>query len=191
MVSSSTSEERTSQSGYANSSNGRTLDKSRGYNKDFKSGTGADKNDYRNRNGEKREYKGQNNTEKREFKRRDGNDRPNYNKYNKDDDYSQSRDSRSGNNHGKDYRSRGNDSKGGMASQKETKIKEQQPDKLDIVKRLEKEKKAMQKKTEASNKKAKGANARPQVKVKRTNNIDWTREYENDSFDDDDIYYMF
>jgi hypothetical protein len=112
-----------------------------------------------------------------------------------EDDYGQ-RNSRSGNNHGKnsynnskDY-GRNGDSRG-SSSQKDTKIKEQQPDKLDIVKRLEKEKKVMQKKSEANNKKAKAANARPQVKVKRTNNIDWTKEYENDSFDDDDTTYTY
>jgi len=195
VVSSSTSEERTSRGSYTNTNNGpRQEYKPRGYNKDFKSGTGADKKDYRNNNGEKREYRGQNNTERKDYKKRDGNDRPNYNnnRFNKDDDdYGQSRGSRSGNNHGKDFRSRGNDSKGGMASLKETKVKEKQPDKLDIVMRLEKEKKAMQKKTEANNKKAKAANARPQVKVKRTNNIDWTKEYENDSFDNDDMFYTF
>jgi hypothetical protein len=231
VVSSSTSEERTSRGSYTNTNNGgRQEYKSRGYNKDFKSGTGADKKDYRNNNGEKREYRGQNqnNTERKDFKKRDGSDRPNYNndrpnynndrpnynndrpnynndrpsynnnrsnnnnnRYNKDDDYSQSRNSRSGNNHGKDFRSRNNDSKGGMASQKDTKVREQQPDKVDIVKRLEKEKKVMQKKNDANNKKAKAANARPQVKVKRTNNIDWTKEYENDSFDDDDMFYTF
>lgn len=193
MVSSSTSEERTSRGSYTNTSNGgRQEYKPRGYNKDFKSGTGADKKDYKNNNGEKREYRGQNNTERKDFKKRDGSERPNYNnRYNKDDDYSQSRNSRSGNNHGKDFKSRSNDSKGGMGSQKDTKVREQQPDKLDIVKRLEKEKKVMQKKTEANNKKAKAANARPQVKVKRTNNIDWTKEYENDSFEDDDMFYTF
>ena len=55
--------------------------------------------------------------------------------------------------------------------------------------RLEKEKKAMQKKSKDNKKK--NQQARPQVRVKRTNNIDWTKEYENDSFDDDDMYYTF
>ena len=70
------------------------------------------------------------------------------------------------------------------------KLKEQQPDKMEVVKRLEKEKKAMQKKNQDSSKK-RNQQARPQVRIKRTNNIDWTREYENDSFDDDDMYYSF
>lgn len=76
------------------------------------------------------------------------------------------------------------------APAKETKVKEQQPDKFEIINRLEKEKKVMKKKTD-SNRKAKAQNARPQVKVKRTNNIDWTKEYENDSFDDDDTFYDY
>ena len=29
--------------------------------------------------------------------------------------------------------------------------------------------------------------ARMQTRPKRTNNIDWTREYENGSYDDDDL----
>lgn len=193
VVSSSTSEERTSQGYNGNRNNGgRQEYKPRSYNKDYKSGTDTEKKDYRNsNNGEKKDYRSNYNTERKDYKKRDGNDKPyNNNRYNKDDDYGQSRNSRAGNNHGKDYKTRNNDSRGGTAQQKETKVREQQPDKVDIVKRLEKEKKVMQKKTEAS-KKAKGANARPQVKVKRTNNIDWTKEYENDSFDDDDMFYTY
>ena len=73
-------------------------------------------------------------------------------------------------------------------SSKESKVKEQQPDKMEIVKRLEREKKAVMRK-ENDNRKAK--TAKPQMKPKRANNIDWTREYENDSYDDDefDMYY--
>jgi hypothetical protein len=77
-------------------------------------------------------------------------------------------------------------------SSKDSKAKEQQPDKFEIVKRLEKEKKAMQKKSEENSRKSK--NEKPQtrqVKQKRANNIDWTKEYENDSYDDDDISYMY
>ncbi|RDU24259.1 hypothetical protein [Anaerosacchariphilus polymeriproducens] len=74
---------------------------------------------------------------------------------------------------------------------KETKVKEQQPDKFEIINRLEKEKKVMKKKIDSNNRKAKSQNARPQVKLKRTNNIDWTKEYENDSFDDDDSFYNY
>jgi hypothetical protein len=190
VVSSSTSEERTSRGYNGNRGNGGRQDyKPRSYNKDNRAGTDTDKKDYRsNNNGEKRDFRNQNNVERKDFRKRDGSQRPYNNRYNKNDDYGQSR---SGNNHGKNYKGRSSDSRGSTASQKETKIKEQQPDKMDIVKRLEKEKKVMQKKNEANNKKAKGANARPQVKVKRTNNIDWTKEYENDSFDDDDMFYTF
>lgn len=70
------------------------------------------------------------------------------------------------------------------SSQKDSK-KEQQPDKIEIMNRIEKEKKAIQKK-QAENRK----NNRPvrqQAKPKRSNNIDWTREYENGSYDDDDL----
>lgn len=75
------------------------------------------------------------------------------------------------------------------AKDKDSRNKEQQPDKMEVVKRLEKEKKAVQKKSKDNRKK--NQQARPQVRVKRTNNIDWTKEYENDSFDDDDMYYSF
>ncbi len=79
-----------------------------------------------------------------------------------------------------------------QAAKEVAKIKEQQPDKMDVVKRLEKEKKAIQKKSnnQNSNKNKAGA-GRVQRPVKRSNNIDWTREYENDSYDDDDISYMY
>lgn len=69
------------------------------------------------------------------------------------------------------------------------KIKDIQPDKADIAKRFEKEKKVMQKKKQDSKKNHQ--TQRPQMKAKRTNNIDWTREYENDSYDDDDMSYYY
>ncbi len=68
---------------------------------------------------------------------------------------------------------------------KDARFKEQQPDKIDIINRLEKEKKAMQKKEEE--KKKNSRSARAVSKPKRSNNIDWTREYENDSYDDDEM----
>lgn len=67
---------------------------------------------------------------------------------------------------------------------RDNKIKEQQPDKIEIMNRIEKEKKAMQKK-QAERRNARSV--RPQARPKRTNNIDWTREYENGSYDDDDL----
>lgn len=67
---------------------------------------------------------------------------------------------------------------------KDNKVKEQQPDKIEIINRIEKEKKAMKKK-QADRKNAKPA--RMQSRPKRSNNIDWTREYENGSYDDDDL----
>lgn len=81
-------------------------------------------------------------------------------------------------------------SKPRVATDKEGKVKEQQPDKIDIINRLEKEKKAMQKKETLKKKDSKASKVLP--KVKRSNNIDWTKEYENDSFDDDDMdFYKF
>ena len=68
--------------------------------------------------------------------------------------------------------------------QKDTKPKEQQTDKAEIKNRLEKEKKAMKKK-QASQKD--NRSAKHQTRPKRSGNIDWTREYENDSYDDDDL----
>ena len=53
----------------------------------------------------------------------------------------------------------------------------------------EKEKKIMQKKKQDNKKN--NQSQRHQVKVKRSNNIDWTREYENDSYDDDDMSYYY
>lgn len=70
------------------------------------------------------------------------------------------------------------------ASSKDNKPKEQQSDKFDIINRLEKEKKAMKKK-QAEKKEQKPA--KHQIKPKRSGNIDWTRAYENDSYDDDDL----
>ena len=91
--------------------------------------------------------------------------------------------------------SRGNDrrsQKSQQLSRENAKLKEQQPDKMEVVKRLEKEKKAMQKKNNNQNNgKGKGNTGRVQRPVKRSNNIDWTREYENDSYDDDDMSYLY
>ena len=70
---------------------------------------------------------------------------------------------------------------------KTDKPKEQQPDKIDIINRLEKEKKAMKKKREEKKEKP----VKHQVRPKRSGNVDWTREYENDSYDDDDLDMYF
>ena len=67
----------------------------------------------------------------------------------------------------------------------ESKPKEQPSDKMEIKSRLEKEKKAMKKKQSDNRDQKKPA--KHQVKPKRSGNIDWTREYENDSYDDDDL----
>ena len=67
----------------------------------------------------------------------------------------------------------------------DTKPKEQQPDKFEIINRLEKEKKAMKKKHTES--RGDQRPAKHTARPKRSGNIDWTREYENDSYDDDDL----
>lgn len=67
----------------------------------------------------------------------------------------------------------------------DNKPKEQQSDKFEIMNRIEKEKKAMKKKHTDS--KGDSRPARHAVKPKRIGNIDWTKEYENDSYDDDDL----
>ncbi len=72
-----------------------------------------------------------------------------------------------------------------QAPSKDNKVKEQQPDKIEIINRIEKEKKAIQKK-QAERKNNKPVKQQ-QSKPKRTNNIDWTKEYENGSYDDDDL----
>lgn len=67
----------------------------------------------------------------------------------------------------------------------DSKPKEQPSDKIEIMNRLEKEKKAMKKKhTESRNDQRP---AKHTARPKRSGNIDWTREYENDSYDDDDL----
>ncbi|MBQ2981379.1 MAG: hypothetical protein IJD58_04540 [Lachnospiraceae bacterium] len=67
----------------------------------------------------------------------------------------------------------------------DSKPKEQQPDKFEIINRIEKEKKAMKKKHTES--RGDQRPAKHTARPKRSGNIDWTREYENDSYDDDDL----
>ncbi len=70
--------------------------------------------------------------------------------------------------------------------QKDNKSKEVQTDKMEIQSRLEKEKKAMKKKQDEARKNSQKA-PKQKVKPKRAGNIDWTRAYENDEYDDDDL----
>ena len=70
----------------------------------------------------------------------------------------------------------------------DAKPKEQQTEKIEIINRLEKEKKVIQKKSEIK-KEVKAPKV--QAKPKRVNNIDWTKEYENGSYDDDDLDMYF
>lgn len=194
VVSSSTSEERTSQ-GYRGNN---------GERRQYKPGNSGSENN-RTYNESRQDSRTGSNVKNRDFRNSEGDSRP-PRRFNKDSDYNQSKDNRSGNNHGKDFKRSYNNSKDFSgrndeargdgrsgsrtnAQKKDGKVREQQPEKVDIVKRLEKEKKVMKKKSAANNHKEK--NARPQVKIKRTNNIDWTKEYENDSFDDDDAFFMY
>lgn len=68
-----------------------------------------------------------------------------------------------------------------------SKEKVSQPDKVEIINRIEKEKKAMQKKMADRKNGSKNKANRPAARPKRTGNIDWTKAYENDSYDDDDF----
>ncbi len=105
------------------------------------------------------------------------------NGYNKDKDYD------SDNKYGKGYSS-GKDQRMGdsRARTSQSKEKEQQPDKFETIRRLEREKKAVLKKSQESDKKSEKLN-RPQVKHRRTSNIDWTKGYANGRYGDDDEDY--
>lgn len=69
---------------------------------------------------------------------------------------------------------------------KENKPAVSQPDKTKTQLRLEKEQKTIKKKKDYSTKKKESS--RPQPKVKRANNINYTREYMNGAFDDYEDY---
>ncbi|QHQ60811.1 hypothetical protein Ana3638_08555 [Anaerocolumna sedimenticola] len=103
--------------------------------------------------------------------------------YNKDNDYDNDNKYGKGYSSGKDQRM--GDSRSRTSPNKE---KEQQPDKFETIKRLEREKKAIQKKSQEINKKSERPN-KPQLKHRRTNNIDWTKGYANGRYGDDDEDY--
>ena len=67
-----------------------------------------------------------------------------------------------------------------------SRIREQQTDKLIIMKKLEKEQKAMKKKSEE---KKRSQSSRPMPKQKRSKNINYTRQYENGMFEDYEDWY--
>ena len=71
------------------------------------------------------------------------------------------------------------------------KNKELQTEKVELTNRFEKEKKVVSKKKSENTKKVKSNTAKQATRVKRTGNIDWTKEYENDSYDTDDTYYDY
>ena len=103
--------------------------------------------------------------------------------YNKDKDYDSDKMYGKGYSSGKDQRM--GDSRSRSSQNKE---KEQQPDKFETIKRLEREKKAIQKKSQEINKKSERP-SKPQIKHRRTNNIDWTKGYANGRYGDDDEDY--
>lgn len=164
------------------------------------------KADYKpRRNDENRDYKPRTNRDNKEANS-SGSRGKNYQERNSKGKDFQKRDFKSdagkyrqNSNQGRDFKNSYRDSgknegfrsKSSSGADKEVKTKEQQPDKMEIINRLEREKKAMKKKTDINNRKTKPQNARPQMKVKRTNNIDWTKEYENDSYDNDDSFYDY
>lgn len=96
--------------------------------------------------------------------------------YNKDKDYD--KDSKFGEKH------RGSESKAKSVS----KEKEQQPDKIETIKRLERERKALLKKSMEEERKSDKPN-KPMIKHKRTSNIDWTKGYNMGLYGDDDEDY--
>ena len=72
------------------------------------------------------------------------------------------------------------------------KSSEAQLDKAELTNRWEREKeKRLEKQKIEKDREMRGVNAKHTMRKKRQNNIDWTREYENDSFEDDDAYYNY
>lgn len=64
-----------------------------------------------------------------------------------------------------------------------SKEKEAQPSKMDTIKRLEKEKKAMQRKKQEKEQDKRG-NGRPQIKERRMKHTDWKRIYESGDYEE-------
>ncbi|TCT16715.1 hypothetical protein EDC18_10110 [Natranaerovirga pectinivora] len=68
-------------------------------------------------------------------------------------------------------------------------IKETQPDKLEKIKRFEKEKKAMQKKQEGATSRNIAKTAAKNGSKQKRNNKNWTKVYEDDLVDEYDLDY--
>ncbi len=123
-------------------------------------------------NGERPRRDGKDGRENREFRRDNGRYQNSFKPKDKDEEY---------------------DSKPRMSKPRRTeknddlaRIKEQQPDKIIIMKKLEKEQKAMKKKSEE---KKRTQSSRPMPKQKRSKNINYTRQYENGMYEDYDDWY--
>jgi hypothetical protein len=133
------------------------------YNKDSKPGGGKDARDQKPSGYRSRDQKGSG--------------------YNKDKDLDSDNKYGKGYGGGKDQRM--GDSRAKTAQSKE---KEQQPDKLETIKRLEKEKKVLQKKSQENDRNTEKP-SKPAIKHRRTNTIDWTKGYANGLYGDDDEDY--
>lgn len=96
------------------------------------------------------------------------------------------KDSGSGYNKDKDLDNEGRAKHRQSSSKDSGKVKELQTDKFETIKRLEREQKTIKKKEESKKKTEK---QRPQQKVKRANNVNYTKAYENGMYDDyEDMY---
>ena len=91
------------------------------------------------------------------------------------------KDSGSGYNKDKDLDNEGRAKQRQSSSRDSGKVKELQTDKFETINRLEREQKTIKKKEESKKKTEK---QRPQQKVKRANNVNYTRAYENGMYDD-------
>jgi len=105
-----------------------------------------------------------------------------YNGYNKDKDNDEDK---YGRNHSGGKGQKTSDSRI-KAGQKD---KEKQPDKIETIRRLEKEKKALERKNQELEQKYEKPARNVKVKQRRTNNIDWTKGYANGLYGDDDEDY--
>lgn len=103
-----------------------------------------------------------------------------YNGYNKDND-----EEMNSNNHSRGKGQRTNDSRIKVGQ----KDKEKQPDKIETIKRLEKEKKVLDRKNHELEQKQDKKVQKVKVKQRRTTTIDWTKGYANGLYGDDDEDY--
>ena len=75
----------------------------------------------------------------------------------------------------------------GKETKKGSQSKEQQPEKLETIKRFEREKKIMQKKNSIEELEK---DKRPQLKKRRMEHINWTKSYEDGLYDPEEDYFL-